>query len=124
MVFKSNNKLFIFEKRSMQIKSISQWENASIQTICEKIVNASLDKSLKYKVVKVCWEIFSLINEKNKRAEFFLKCENLGFISDRFIWVFENYSHESHEHFIQSILKSDEVMLNAVKTFESQRQMQ
>lgn len=108
---------------SLDFSRFSTWENVDFVTACLRMSCNEEDKnSYNLGALKVSATLFKKIENKNERAQFFSKCENLGLRSWKLAFAFKNLCHSNYEYLFRSVLKSDEAMLKALKEKEIQMQ--
>ena len=109
---------------SLDFNNISTWESVDPITACMRL-SSDGENGTGYNpgALRVSADIFKMIENKNERAHFFLNCEKLGLRSWKLFFAYKYPCHEDYTNFIQCVLKSDEVMINALREREREKQM-
>lgn len=95
------------------VNNTSRWQNIDLETACLEFSSREGDTDFNLGALRVIKNVFNSI-EDNNRASFFSNCEKLGLHGWKLFYAFEKPCQGDNKKFIQCVLKSDEVMINAL----------
>ncbi len=101
---------------SLDFNNISTWQNIDSTTACLKFSSREDNTGFNFGALRVIKDIFNSFEDKNVRGNFFSNCEKLGLRGWKLFYAYEKPCQGDYTKFIQCVLKSDEVMLKALKT--------
>lgn len=103
---------------SLDFNSFTTWANIDSKTACTRLSSNPSGTITNPGALQICTHIFLVMKDKYERAQFLLNCEQLGLRSWRMYYAFKTVCKCDYNLFIQCVLKSDEVMLEALKDEE------
>ncbi|MFS8562910.1 MAG: hypothetical protein LVR00_00660 [Rhabdochlamydiaceae bacterium] len=103
----------------MDFSSIATWATIGQIAACVRLSSTEEDPRMcDLGASQVVEKVFEIIKNQNERAQFFLKCEELGLRGWKLFFAFTYPSAEDYNNFVQCVLKSDAAMINALREEE------
>lgn len=103
---------------NLDYNSLATWENLSDWDAAHRICSSDDSGNCNPGAITVFANVLKRINDNTTKAQFCLNCENLGLRDWKFYSAYSRFCCKDYSTFIQCVLTSDKLMINAIRKEE------